>query len=93
MPMTRANYDPRNPWRHDLGPRTYDPYKLIRDVLAMLEDRGLSPELDVRPEVAIETERAARALLRGLGIREGIAVQDKLDLDGGARHNSRLHGD
>ncbi len=93
MPMTRADYDPRNRWPHDLGPTTYDPYKLIRDVLALLEDQGLRPEIDVRPEVAIETEKAARALLHGLGIQDGIAVQDKLDLDGGARYDSRMHGD
>lgn len=93
MTMTRADYDPRNPWPHDLGPAAYDPYKLIRDVVAMLEDRGLRPELDERSEVAAETENAAVALLRGLGIRPGIAIQDKLDLDGGAGYSSRVHGD
>ncbi len=91
--MPRRPYDPRNPGPHDLSPKSYDPVKLIRDVVALLEDRGLTPQLDERPAARRETEAAACSLLRGVGINPGIAVEDALDLDGGARYNTRMHGD
>lgn len=90
MPL---NYDPRQPGEHNLGPTGYDPRKLILDVIAMLEDRGLTPQVDNSPAAARETSTAAHVLLRGLGIRPGSAPEDWLDLDGGARYDSRVHGD
>jgi hypothetical protein len=91
--MARQPYDPRNPGPHTLSPTSYDPVKLIHDVVALLEDRGLTPQIDERPAVSQETESAAYILLRGLGITPGIAVEDALDLDGGAHYSSRMHGD
>jgi hypothetical protein len=91
--MTRQPYDPRNPGSHNLTATSYDPAKLVADIIALLEDRGLTPQPDERPEAQRETATAARVLLRGLGIIPGIAAEDALDLDGGARYSSRMHGD
>jgi hypothetical protein len=90
--MPRREYDPRNPEPHNLTERAYDPAKLVADVVALLEDRGLTP---AAPEGATEAEAASAAsqLLRALGIMPGVAPEDWLDLDGGARYGSRLHGD
>jgi hypothetical protein len=88
-----SGYDPRNPGAHNLGATEYDPGKLVRDVVALLEDRGLTPILDKRPDAARETHTAACILLRGLGIQPGKAPEDWLDLDGGARYDGRMHGD
>lgn len=90
--MPQQQYDPRNPGPHNLSERAYDPRKLIQDVIALLEDRGLLP---VVPEGRdrVETETAASQLLRGIGIMPAAAPEDWLDLDGGARLSSRLHGD
>lgn len=91
-PMPRGEYDPRNPEPHNQSERIYDPAKLVADVVALLEDRGLTPAV---PEGAsrTEAESAATQLLRALGITPGVAPEDWLDLDGGARYSSRLHGD
>jgi hypothetical protein len=91
--MPRHPYDPRNPAPHNLPSTSYDPTKLIHDVVALLEDRGLTPQINMEREVLRETETAAHVLLRGLGIMPGIAPEDALDLDGGARYNSKIHGD
>ena len=90
--MPQKPYDPRNPGPHNLSDRAYDPRKLIRDVIALLEDRGLLP---VMPEGRdrLDAETAASQLLRGVGIMPAGAPEDSLDLDGGARLSSRLHGD
>lgn len=91
--MPKQPYDPRNPGPHNLSLTAYDPAKLIYDVVALLEDRGLIAQIDERPEVQKETQTAAHVLLRGLGITPATAVEDALDLDGGARYSSRVHGD
>jgi hypothetical protein len=90
MPM---NYNARQPGEHNLGPTSYSPRKLILDVIAMLEDRGLTPQLDTDPDTARETLTSAHALLRGIGVSPAAAPEDVLDLDGGARYSSRMHGD
>ena len=86
-------YDPRNPAPHNLGPTTYDPRKLLQDIAAMLEDRGLTVRVDESPEAASTTTTALYTVLRGLGLQAGSAPEDWLDLDGGARYNARVHGD
>lgn len=91
--MPRQPYDPRNPGQHNLSPTSYDPAKLIHDVVALLEDRGLTPEINMERGVLRETETAAHVLLRGLGITPAAAPEDVLDLDGGARYNARMHED
>jgi hypothetical protein len=88
-----SGYDPRNPGPHNLDSTSYDPSKLIRDVVALLEDKGLTPTVDTSSDAARETHTAACILLRGIGIRPGKAPEDWLDLDGGARYDSRTHGD
>lgn len=85
-------YDPRNPGPHNLSERAYDPRKLIRDVIALLEDRGLAPSAPEGRD-RVDAETAASQLLRGIGITPAAAPEDWLDLDGGARLSSRLHGD
>lgn len=89
--MPQLTYDPRNPGPHNLSGTSYDPRKLIADVAALLEDRGLTPTVD--PTMASEVHTAACVLLRGLGIQPGSAPEDWLDLDGGARYDSVKHGD
>jgi hypothetical protein len=91
--MPKLSYDPRNPGPHNLSETSYDPRKLIADVAALLEDRGLTPQIDQRPAEARETLTAAHVILRGLGIQPASAPEDWLDVDGGARYNSQVHGD
>jgi len=86
-------YDPRNPGPHNQHSKAYDPARLVRDVVALLEDRGLSPVLDNSPDAARETHTAACILLRGIGIQPCKAPEDALDLDGGARYDALVHGD
>ena len=90
--MPRQPYDPRNPGPHNLSARAYDPTKLIADVVALLEDRGLTP---ITPEgrTRVEAETAASQLLRTLGFTPAAAPEDWTDLDGGARYDTRRHGD
>ena len=90
--MPHEPYDPRNPGPHNLSERAYDPRQLIADVVALLEDRGLRPIL---PEgrSRVEAETAASQLLRTLGFTAAAAPEDWIDLDGGARYNTRMHGD
>jgi len=90
--MSPHPYDPRNPGAHNLSARAYDPAKLIHDVVALLEDRGLQPVL---PEGGsrVKAETAASQLLRMVGITPAMAQQDALALDGGARYSERMHGD
>jgi hypothetical protein len=90
--MPREPYDPRNPGPHNLSARAYDPRKLIADVIAVLEDRGLAPITPAGRE-RIEAETAASQLLRTLGFMPAAAPEDWIDLDGGARYDSRMHGD
>lgn len=90
--MPQQPYDPRNPAPHNLSERAYDPRKLILDVIALLEDRGLSPAVPEGRD-RVDAETAASQLLRGMGIMPAAAPEDWLDLDGGARLNMRLHGD
>jgi hypothetical protein len=90
--MPQQVYDPRNPGPHNLSATSYDPRKLIADVAALLEDRGLTTG-EVPAAMASEVHTAACVLLRGLGIMPGVAPEDALDLDGGARYNRRIHGD
>jgi hypothetical protein len=91
--MPRQPYDPRNPGPHTMSAKAYDPYKLVLDVVALLEDRGLAPISPEGGSTRVEAETAASQLLRAIGIMPGMAPEDALDLDGGARYNSRLHGD
>lgn len=90
--MPQTTYDPRNPGPHNLSETSYDPRKLIADVAALLEDRGLTPGA-VPAAMASEVHTAACVLLRGMGIQPGSAPENWLDLDGGARYNSRMHHD
>jgi len=90
--MPGQPYDPRNPGAHNLSARAYDPSKLVADIIVLLEDRGLTP---IAPEgrARIEAETAASQLLRTLGFTPAVAAGDWIDLDGGARHDTRMHGD
>lgn len=90
--MPRQPYDPRNPGKHNLSAGSYDPGKLLADVIALLEDRGVSP---VAPEgrARVEAETIASQLLRSLSLMPAMAPEDALDLDGGVRYDSRLHND
>lgn len=88
-----SGYDPHNPGPHNLDAKAYDPAKLVLDVVALLEDRGLTPSLSDGPDGVREAQIAASMLLRGIGIRSGKAPEDWLDLDGGARYDSQIHGD
>jgi hypothetical protein len=90
--MPEREYDPRNPEPHNLSERAYDPAKLVADVVALLEDRGLTLTASEGANRE-EAKSAASQLLRSLGITPGVAPEDWLDLDGGARYSSRLHGD
>jgi len=70
---------------------TYDPYRLISEVVAMLTLSGLKPE---RLEGhAGDRLAGAGPLLRGLGIEPMMRPEDALDLDGHRAYNRRIHGD
>ena len=71
--------------------QTYDPYKLIEDVRALLADRGLTP--DCIEGMAGDRLAGASTLLRGLGVEPLMAPEDALDLDGHRSYNARIHGD
>lgn len=92
--MPQLSYDPHNPGPHNLGVTSYDPRKLLLDVAALIK-RGLTPMslADQSPELARDALTGAHMVLRGLGIQPASAPEDWLDLDGGTRYNSRVHGD
>jgi hypothetical protein len=71
--------------------QTYDPYRLIDEIVAHLVEKGLTPERDS----AGSRERmvAACALLTNLGIEPRLAPEDTPDLDGHMDYNRRIHGD
>jgi hypothetical protein len=72
--------------------QSYDPHRLINDVIELLEQRGLTPE-----RVDIETPGArvlgASLLLRGLGIDPLATPEDALNTNGHLAYNRRIHGD
>jgi hypothetical protein len=90
--MPRQPYDPRNPGPHNLSERAYDPGKLVQDVIALLESRGVQPAA-IEGRVRVDAETAASQLLLAIGITPAAAPEDWLDLDGGARYDARMHGD
>lgn len=72
--------------------QSYDPYKLIQDVIGLLELYGLQPErVDIDPPGARVT--GASLLLRGLGIDPRMRPEDALSDDGHRSYNRRIHGD
>lgn len=73
-------------------PQSYDPYQLIRDVEALLVERGVWPEhVDLPKEPGIRVTGACM-LLRGLGIEPLMRHEDAIDENHSA-YNRRIHGD
>jgi len=71
--------------------QSYDPYRLISEVVAMLTLSGLKPErLEGR---AGDRLAGAGQLLRGLGIEPRITQEAALSRDGHRAYNRRIHGD
>lgn len=71
--------------------RTYDPRKLVNDVVELLAERGLRPDLESGK--ALDRMQAASKLLHNLGITPAAAPEDWLDLDGQRGYNRLVHGD
>ncbi len=72
--------------------QSYDPYKLVRDVEALLVEQGLWPhhvQLDDQPGARVV---GASLLLRGLGIEPLMSHEDAVDENHSA-YNRRVHGD
>jgi hypothetical protein len=72
-------------------PQVYDPYILIDEVVALLTERGLTPQRDKRGSG--ERMQAACMLLNNLGIEPSLAPEYTPDLDGHMNYNRRVHGD
>ncbi|QIZ36131.1 hypothetical protein FDZ84_17415 [Saccharopolyspora sp. ASAGF58] len=72
--------------------QSYDPYALIRDVEALLVERGLWPEHVTLPDEPGLRVQGACMLLRGLGIEPLMRYEDAIDENHSA-YNRRIHGD
>lgn len=72
--------------------QSYDPYKLVEEVIALLAERGLEPAR-VNIEDPGARVKGASLLLRGLGIDPLMSPEDALDLDGNRAYDKRVHGD
>lgn len=70
---------------------SYDPRTLVADVAQLLEERGVT--VDREHGTVADRSAGAGMLLRGLGVEPLASPEDTLDLDGGTKYNSRLHGD
>ncbi|MGO1050563.1 hypothetical protein [Crossiella sp. CA198] len=73
------------------GNQTYDPRRLVEDVIELLTERGLQPDRD--SGTAVDRMTAASKLLRNLGVMPAAAPEDWLDLDGQRGYNRVVHGD
>ena len=71
--------------------RSYDPYKLIEEVKALLQEKGI--ELQPPDALGQMLVTGAFQMLRGLGVDPLRAPENHLDLDGGQHYDTRLHED
>ncbi|HEX3780999.1 MAG TPA: hypothetical protein VHX38_15150 [Pseudonocardiaceae bacterium] len=69
----------------------YDPYRFLDDVEGLLSHHGLKPAHDEGHRHA--QLLAACALLRSFEVEPQLRGAGRLDLDGSADYNRRVHGD
>ena len=74
--------------------QSYDPYKLLTDVDALLRSHGLRPDAELgRLESGLSPVTAACELLRSLDVQPLRRAEDNFDGDASRHYDTRIHGD